>query len=68
MEKFILLCKVLAVSPSYLLGESEVMDDLDGLELVKFVRLKTPEVEEAMKGKVQREKADKTLQNTDIDI
>lgn len=48
MEKFILLCKILTVSPSYLLGESEIMDDLDGLELVKFVRLKTPEVEQVM--------------------
>ena len=32
------------------------------------LRKKEIEVEEAMKGKVQREKADKTLQNTDLDI
>lgn len=40
------ICKVLEVSPAYLLGENDVMEDKDGIELAKFLRSETPEIDD----------------------
>lgn len=45
-DNLINICKVLNVSPAYLLGKSDVMEDVGGLDLIKFMRESTPEFAE----------------------
>lgn len=40
------MCKILEVSPAYLLGETDTMEDIGGLDLIKFMRESTPEFAE----------------------
>ena len=44
-SNLISICKILSVSPAYLMGDSEVLDDVGGMELVKFMKKTTPEID-----------------------
>lgn len=45
-EVLISMCKVLEVSPAYLLGKTDKMEDIGGIELIRFMKESTPEVKE----------------------